>query len=438
VRERAIDALGKAGDVRAVDPLLRLLNRDTKAIPLCVRALSVLHDARVVEPLCRLTSSESAEVRREAIHGLLELSRKEFPDEVREQIYDALDAAGVKPQRTTVRPLEVRARKPAPSPEAAREPAAAAAGGDGTGTTPSGPSHGEPEAHAAARTPSAETPAPLDFQKLPEGTRLIDRFRVVRRIGGGGFGSVYLVEDVVVREELVLKILSPHLSVDESMIRRFVQELKFTRRITHRNVIRIYDLLDLNGAYAISMEYFPGQDLAQILKKEGSLSLDRTLGISAQLCEGLAAAHELGIVHRDIKPPNILVDDAQTAKIVDFGLAWMGEATKSRLTQSGILVGTPEYISPEQITGGEVDGRADLYSLGVVIYEMLSGRQAFKGNNAVNVLFQHLEADVEPLSQVVPTIPAAVNDLVMRCMAKKPADRPESAPALLEMIRAAA
>ncbi len=438
VRERSIDALAKTRDVRAVDPLIRLLSRDLKAAPLCARALSAFEDPRVVEPLCRLSGSENAEVRREAIDGLLEIVKYDFPEETRAQIESALDAAGVALQRAGSRPLEGRARRLGSSgldpADPDRRPSSLT---NWTGSAAVTAPNERGTADPVSPSPGAAPPA-RDFQNLPSGALLLDRYRVIRRIGGGGFGSVYLVEDVVVREELVLKILSPHLSGDESIIRRFVQELKFTRRITHRNVIRIYDLLNLNGAHAISMEYFPGEDLAHILKRDGRLSVERVLKIGMQLCNGLAAAHELGIVHRDIKPSNVLVGEEDVAKIVDFGLASVGQTTKSRLTQSGIMVGTPEYISPEQITGGDVDGRADLYSLGVMMYEMVSGQQAFCGENAVNVLFQHLEAEVPPLRQLAPEIPEAVEWVVRRAMAKEPADRPASALEMLAMIQAAA
>ncbi len=431
VHERAIDALAKTGDRRAVQPLLRLMGRETRAIPLCVKALGQLGAPEAVEPICRLAASESTEVRREALHALVALAKVELPDEDRQQLLQTLESAGVPIERTHVRPMEVRRKKVSEfGPEADRAEASrpSPVPGDAHAPVPAG----------APATPSQGTAKPLDYQNLQPGTRLLDRFRVMRRIGGGGFGAVYLVEDVVVREELVLKILSPHLSLDENMIRRFVQELKYTRRITHPNVIRIYDLLNLGGAHAISMEYFPAQDLGRILKDQGPLPVPRMLKIAAQVCEGLAAAHEKGIIHRDIKPPNILVGQGDLTKIVDFGLASVGSHAGSRLTKSGILVGTPEYISPEQITGTEVDGRADLYSFGVVMYEMITGVQPFSGANAVNVLFQHLEGEIPPAHQVNAAVPEAVARLVERAMARDPAGRPASARDLLAQIQAAA
>jgi len=382
---------------------------------LCVRALGAIADPRAIEPLCRLTTSENQEIRREAVHTLTQFARLELADDQRAQVMATLEAAGANVGRSAP-PLAGRSNS---GPEAAR-PASR--------STPSG--HGA-EASAAAKP----APAMLNFQMLEPGTVLIDRFRVVERIGGGGFGTVYLVEDTSVREELVLKVLSPQFSLDEIMIRRFVQELKFTRRITHRNVIRIYDLLDLNGARAISMEYFPGRDLGQVLRDEGPLPVSRALYIAEQVLEGLAAAHELDIVHRDMKPGNLLIGADDFTKIVDFGLAAAGESTASRLTKSGVLLGTPEFISPEQITGQEVDGRSDLYALGCVLYQTLSGREPFSGESAVNTLFQHLEADVPPLTALVPGIPEAVSDLIASSMCREASGRPASALVMLDTLR---
>lgn len=443
VRERAIDALAKTHDSRAVNPIIELMWRDPRAVPLCIKALSEIKDPRAIDPLCRLARSESAEVRREALHALVNFSReKALSEDARAQVMETLNDANVPIDRKSGRPMEVRGRRGEFGPETGRT-------GTGSRGVP-GVEHVDPHsgsnapdepavvhASAAPSTPATPNNAQfIDYQSMAPGTRLLDRYDVIRRIGGGGFGAVYLVEDVVVREELVLKVLSPQLSMDERMIRRFVQELKFTRRIAHPNVIRIYDLINLGGAHAISMEYFAGRDLGDVIKEDGPLPAERVMKIALQVCEGLAAAHEKGIIHRDIKPPNILIGKTDETKIVDFGLAVVGEVTGSRLTKSGILVGTPEYIAPEQITSGESDARADLYSFGVVMYEMLSGRQPFTGGNAVNVLFQHLEGEVETLIKVAPTVPADLALLVMKTMSRFPNDRPASANELLQSLRA--
>jgi serine/threonine-protein kinase len=274
----------------------------------------------------------------------------------------------------------------------------------------------------------------VNFQKLPRDLVLLDRFRVIRQIGKGGFGAIYLVDDSAVREELILKILNPQFSADETAILRFVQELKVTRSITHQNVIRIYDFLDLGQAHAVSMEYFPGKDLGKVILREKSLDPRRTLGIVSQICHGLQAAHDKGVNHRDIKPANLLVGENDMVKIVDFGLASVAQQVGSRLTKSGLLIGTPEYMAPEQISGGETDHRADIYSLGLVIYELLSGKKPFTADTPVKILFQHLEGEAQPLSELVENMPANLEDLVARTMAKSPDDRPQGAMELLAEI----
>jgi serine/threonine-protein kinase len=186
------------------------------------------------------------------------------------------------------------------------------------------------------------------------------------------------------------------------------------------------------------MEHFDGRDLGTVAREDGPMPVERALSIMEQVLDGLEVAHGMGIIHRDIKPANILLDAQDQVKIVDFGLALVAQSTRSRLTQSGILVGTPEYISPEQITGQEVDGRTDLYSLGIVMYEMMSGRLPFSGSNAVNVLFQHLESEVPPLAEVAPHVPAWVSELMQRCMSRMAADRPSGAAEALALLRRAA
>jgi len=433
VHERAIDALARAGDARAVEPLLRLMGREARAIPLCLRALGQLHDERAVEPLCRMASSESVEVRREALLALASLSKGVLSDISRALVRQTLDAAGVPMDRRGSRQMEVR-----------RSPGKTPSGGtprpDVPTPAPSStpvPASGTHDASPTGRNPAPVGPAP-NYQELPIGTRLLDRFEVLRRIGGGGFGAVYLVEDVIVREEMVLKILNPQLSMDANMVRRFVQELKFTRRISHPNVIRIYDLIDFGDAHAISMEHFPSRNLGALICEQRSMPVPTVLKIAVQACDGLQAAHDSGVVHRDIKPGNILVGDDDFTKIVDFGLATVGAGDGSRLTKSGVLVGTPEYISPEQITGGQVDGRTDLYSLGVVLYEMLTGTAPFASDTAINTLYQHLEREVPSIRELVPSLPEALDRAVMSAIARDPSARPNSALELQAMLRSAA
>jgi serine/threonine-protein kinase len=223
---------------------------------------------------------------------------------------------------------------------------------------------------------------------------------------------------------VILKILNPQLSSDDTELARFVQELKLTRKVSAKNVIRIFDLLDLGGVHAVSMEYFESRDLRAILDAETALPPRRTLEMVLQICDGLGAAHDEDVIHRDIKPPNVLVGANDTIKIVDFGLARAQQRVGSRLTKSGNLIGTPEYMAPELITEDAVDLRVDIYSLGIMMYEMLSGRRPYAAENVVKLLFQHLEGEAPALGSLVPGLSPEIERIVSSAMARDPGDRP--------------
>jgi serine/threonine-protein kinase len=442
VRERAIDALARTRDPRAVEPLAAQLHRDAETAILCVSALRQIGHRSALPVFERLLDSESEELRRGAVEGLTELFTGDLTPDERRRVMALLTDAGVDPTR-----------RRAPVPEA-RSGGSSRAFPESSGARPSSPGS-EPPAPVPASPPTAATPAPnlpprtapdstarraahphfRDVTNLPPGEVLVERYRVVRKVGGGGFGTVYLVEDVLIRDELVLKILNPQLTHDATMQRRFLQEMRVSRRITHPNVIRTHELVDLGGWHAIAMEYFPSRDLGDILKAGGRMAPARALGIGIQVCEALAAAHDRGTIHRDVKPGNILVGEDDQVKVVDFGLAAIGQQSGSRLTMSGTLLGTPEYMAPEQITEGMADHRSDLYSLGAVLYEMLSGVSPFAGENTAHVLFQHIEGEIRPLGEAAPGLPGGLDAVVMSALARTPSDRPETAAALGERLR---
>ncbi len=419
VRERAIDALGKTRDERAVDPLLAVLAREDATAVLCVKALATIGHPRTLRTLTGLLDSPLPDVRREAQVALQDFPRGELSSDDRSYLHGVLSRAGAPPTVTSAVPMRIHG--------------SVSSGGMAVPFVP-GPRETDGPRPVLRRESTGVLG--LNYADLAVDQELLGRYRIVKRIGRGGFGTVYLAHDEVIQEEIILKILGAQLSMDESSIRRFVQELKLARRIAHRNVIRIHDFLDLGGTRAISMEYFPGRDLGLLLGEGGPLDLRRGLRIASQVCAGLAAAHAEGVVHRDIKPANILVGADDETRIVDFGLAsaQQGGADASRLTKSGLLIGTPEYMAPEQISGEAVDHRADLYSLAVVLYEALSGIKPFTAETPVKVLFQHLEGSAVPLARAVPGIPDSVAELVMRAMARDPNQRPADAGALRATI----
>jgi len=455
VRERAIDALGKTRDERAVDPLLRLLEQENSTAALCVRALGAIGHPRTLRSLVVLLDSPVPEIRREAQEALQEFPRGELSSDDRNFLHEVLARAHVQSANSIEIPMRVRGTTPGAS-LLRDHPFASPLGGDPTPRSPhvDGPGltgRDNPPRRQLNFIPTAGDPgrpaAPpirretagalgMNFSDLAEGQEFLDRYRILRKVGRGGFGTVYLAHDAVIQEDIILKVLNPQLSMDDTAARRFIQELKLTRRVSHKSVIRIHDFLDLGGARAISMEYFPGKDLGRLLTEGGPLDLVRVLRIGAQVCDGLAAAHAEGVIHRDIKPPNILVGENDDTRLVDFGLASVHQSTGdgSRLTKSGLLIGTPEYMAPEQITGDSVDHRVDLYSLGIVLYEAASGTKPYAAETPVKVLFQHLEGGATPLHGLISTCPEVVSELVARAMAREPNDRPGSALELRSMI----
>ena len=269
--------------------------------------------------------------------------------------------------------------------------------------------------------PAAET---LDPSAGIPGTMLGGRYLVIRRIGEGGFGTVVLVKDTVVNEELILKFLHPRFATDQLMMQRFIHELLYARRITHEHVIRIHDFLQLNNTYAIAMEYFAGHNLANEIEEQRFLT-DRQRGfhILVSICRGMQRAHQIGILHRDMKPTNILINDEGIVKIVDFGLAAVMTEEATQLTRVGEMLGTPLYMAPEQANNGKLDARTDIYSLGVIMYEMFTGQPPYGGDRALAILFQHVAGNLTPPRTVNPEIPPAVEVIILRAMAVDPDQR---------------
>ena len=254
------------------------------------------------------------------------------------------------------------------------------------------------------------------LKELPIGGTFAQRYQVIEEIGIGGMGRVYKVLDTTIHEKVALKLINPEIASEERTVDRFRNELKLARQIAHRHVCRMYDLSEAEGTPFITMEYISGEDLKSLIRRAGQISVGKAVHIMEQVGEGLAEAHRLGVIHRDLKPQNIMIDMDGNAKITDFGIA---RSTKSKgLTGTGVIIGTPEYMSPEQVEGKEVDVRTDIYSMGVVLYELVTGRLPFEGDTPLSVAVKHKIEEPKPPRDINTQIPLELNRIILKCMNK--------------------
>ena len=448
VRERAVDALSKIGSTKALPKLEGMLGQNAKSDTVLIRALGKLGNHTHIAKILPMLKRPEREIQLEAIKAIAHLANESQAETVRNllkkikqsdevTIINAADKAlkeiDAKYSETVIE-QNVRAEKIAENTktllvenedlerllqEAKEQSAVAQADGDG-------------DIVPAVAAPTAT--APLDISKLEPGDVIDGRYKYIEKIGKGAFGTVLLMEDEVVDERLILKFLNPNVSSDEEMMKRFVHELRYSRKITHRNIIRIYDFLNLQGCYAISMEYFPSHTLSGEMPDNKPMALEKVLRYSRDMATGMTVAHQAGVIHRDLKPANVLVNDEGLLKIVDFGVAAAASSGDTQLTKTGYVIGSPKYMAPEQILGKKVDETADVYSVGVIMYEMATGVPPYSRGDHMSVMYQHVQGKAKQCQEINPKIPDELAEIIGKAMSVDKTKRYQSMEELTDAL----
>jgi serine/threonine-protein kinase len=284
--------------------------------------------------------------------------------------------------------------------------------------------------------PAASGARPAMPTTLAPGTAFGTRYRIESLLGEGGMGAVYRAYDTELGRTVALKLVRPELATSPQTMQRFKQELLLASKISHKNILRIHDLGDAGGVKFITMALVEGTDLSGVIEKGGRLPFDRALKFTRQLCSALEAAHSEGVVHRDLKPQNILIDQSDNIYVSDFGLAKSLEAEATMMTRSGQILGTPRYMSPEQVEARDVDHRADIYSMGLIIYEMFTADIPFRGESAMQLMYQRVTAEPQDPRTIFPEMPDYLATIILKCLERDPAKRYQTAREVLDDLDA--
>ncbi len=423
VRERTIQSLARSTNRGAI----AILQKQVEAYPddfvLVLRAVRQLGFAKGLEIAFDGLKNEQANVQRSALETIEKIVSEKHASNVRDNILWSIPTL-VKELKSFARELIIQITRDYDLPDVQI---------DNTSSTRA------VEADVSAGTGSAATArltvaiSPLEM--LKPGAVWMERYHIKQEIGRGMMGRVMLVEDDMVDESLVLKFMLPELTADKRSTERFKREVKYSRKVGHRNVIRVHDLLLKDDLCAISMEYFESRGLEVILKQINRFCAREGLKIMYQIASGMTAAHEQGVIHRDLKPSNVLINSEGHLKVVDFGIASAGASAESTLTQTGSIIGSPAYLAPERADGTDADERSDIYSLGIIAYFMFSGNLPYIGN-PMDVIAQHRAGGAPRVDEITQTVSPQLGQLIEGLMAVNPAERPQSMVAVRDRVKA--
>jgi serine/threonine-protein kinase len=421
VSERAVDALAEIGSTKALPRFIDMLQGEPKSLPTVIRAIGKIGDQRSLESLLPMLSRPENEIKVEAIAALAKLADERRADTIRVRLQAVSTSTDGTLSQAVARAMQELDNRFSTQQIAANQRAEKMQEPAKTLLIDN-----QALANVVKQAEDTAASAKLDIATLKPGDVIEGRYKFIEKIGKGAFGTVLLMEDTVVEERLILKFLNPNVSSDEEMMKRFVHELRYSRKITHKNVIRIYDFLYIRGNYAISMEYFPSHTLGGEIVNEKPVALKRAVKFAIDIATGMAVAHQAGIVHRDLKPANVLIDNDGLLKIVDFGVAAAQSQGDTQLTKTGYVIGSPKYMAPEQILGKKVDERADIYSLGVIMYEMFAGVPPYSRGDHMSVMYQHVQGKARQPIEINKELPPDLNGLVVKCMSLDKAKRAQS------------
>lgn len=417
VRETAIATAGNTGSRMALDLLMKVVEKYPESSVAVLKAVRVLGFSKGLEIASKCLQMKEAAIQREALKTLAGIVSQQHADKARNGIIKIVPKLQATVRDTALEVINhITEKFNLPRLKL-----------DEDNLFETRLLKIEENRERRSQDKVEEQPVPVEMEKtevvsfqnieeLKQGDFWMDRYKIIREVGRGAMGRVMLVDDETVGERLILKFMHPELTSDGRARERFLRELKYSRKISHPHVIRIHDFLINEGISAISMEFFESRGLDYLIKHELLETHQQSLDILHQVSEGMYEAHQQNVIHRDLKPSNILVNDDGLAKVVDFGIASATSESEMTLTKTGMIIGTPAYLSPERAKGQEADHRADIYALGIIAYNMFNGGLPYKGE-PMSLLFQHIEGKATPLYRLDKGVNEGVSMLVQKMMA---------------------